>query len=482
MAQFITTIKDFYNGISDNPYFVGEWQLVDIKNLNIRDKAPLIIPAKKPASAYTSTKKPLCAVDWFIGSADWYFYHVNGNNVKQTTDASNIRAVARWNNWTADRYVWVHGSTSTPKLGKINVSDASTTTWWSPASYADDWTPTDWTTLRQSNGGYAPILEFQRRLYIWCWTKIVYIDTSDTVNNWLTWLPSEVVSMTPVWQMIRVYLSDWTVLYWDWDSQNANEKLSIRRQIKYAYWQGNIDLVVCNNTFSDTELYLVQWYSFTPIKTFKSWFELQDTWWHNLMTQYAWVIYFAWDGISPWVYAWGSFSPNLQRAFNYEYVTDSNNVDYDEVSLLHEFAGNLYIGYYDGTDYGLDKVDLWRSSSNTSYDNGFFVTRVFDMNSRNKKKFLKEVRVHGEVWASDSVTIAINTSRFYQATADRQKLLIDWHTGFTTIATITNTDSSEQNDRYWTPVDYEFYSAQFKVSISDWAKVTQIDLLYDLEK
>lgn len=479
---FITTIKDFYNWISDNPYFVGEGQLVDIKNLNIWDKAPLIVPAKQPSSAYTSTKKQLSAVDGFIFCADGYIYHVNGNNVKITTDASNIKSAIRWNNGTNDRYVWIHWTDAAPKLGKIDVVDAWTTSRWTPASYTDDWTPTDWTTLRQDNNGYAPMLEFQSQLYIGCWTKIIYLDSNDSANNWLTGLTSDVVSMTPVGQMIRIYLEDWTILYWNGTDANWNEKLNLQRQIKYAFGQWNIDLVVCNNTSVDTELYLVQWYSFTPLKTFKSGFELQDTWGHNLMTQYAWVIYFAWDWISPWVYAYGSFSPNLKRAFNYEYVTDYNDVDYNEVTLVHEFAGNLYIGYYDWTDYWLDKVDLWRNSSNTQYDNGFFVTRVFDMNNRNKKKFLKEVRVHWEVWASDTVTIAINTNRFYQAQADRQDMLIDSHTGFTTIATIDNTDSAEQNDRYGTSVDVEFYSAQFKVDISDGAKVTQIDLIYDMEK
>lgn len=100
------------------------------------------------------------------------------------------------------------------------------------------------------------------------------------------------------------------------------------------------------------------------------------------------------------------------------------------------------------------------------------------MGRRDRKKKIKEIRVHGDVSGSKTITIAINTDNFYVGDHVRKEIIDDnLYTDFTTLATVDNTDDNESNDRYGVSVDTEFYVAQFKITMTAGATVSEIEIL-----
>lgn len=110
----------------------------------------------------------------------------------------------------------------------------------------------------------------------------------------------------------------------------------------------------------------------------------------------------------------------------WQYMTSAGGYQYTEIGCIHYYQGKIYVGYKDSNNtYGVDIFNQDPNATDTKYNNGFVITPLFDGGVRNVKKKIVEVRLHGKVGASDTVTIGFNSSRYYQGQADRRKLLQD---------------------------------------------------------
>lgn len=476
MAKKIIRFNNFIWGIANNPYFISQWQYTDSKNLDIRSKAPLVIPSIWPWSASFTTSSGMMhtACENLFFGAGGKVYTTAGSNTHTVTGTPTIYSACKFGIKT----VFVYEASSKVKL------------WYYDGSWTDSRAPTYWTDFDDtvSNGHSYPMVVFQDRLFIGNGTQLLSVSDGWVTTQELTWLSGYIKWLTASWQMIKLFLSNGDILFWDaLQGTSYNEKLELKIPIRTVNNAGSYDYILAweRSAGQDTQLFRLNGYNIELVTTYQNGVELYTSEEGSngkiAITNGLVFLPGALNSPNLWgVYTFGRFINSLVDSLVWQYMTSAGGYQYTEIGCIHYYQWKIYVGYKDSNNtYGIDIFNQDPNATDTKYNNGWIITPLFDGGARNTKKKIVEVRYHGNVWASDTVTIGINTSRYYLGAANRRKLLVDSQSWFTTIATINGTDSAEQNDVYWTAVDVEFYIAQLQISLQDWATLSEIEIVYE---
>lgn len=87
------------------------------------------------------------------------------------------------------------------------------------------------------------------------------------------------------------------------------------------------------------------------------------------------------DSGSPYqgIYTYGSQDATLPPSWNFQYSTSSGGYNYSNISCIHYYKGDLYVGYTDSNGtIGVDKFSQDPESNASKYTNGHLITTVFD--------------------------------------------------------------------------------------------------------
>lgn len=454
--------KDYRWGLADSPYFASDWQFVDSRNILIREKAPIIKPAFAQSSGFTtSTHEMLCAVDnYFFG--EWGKVYINTANndtpTRTITGGADIYSAIRFDNKIVFLHEW--GSV---KLGYYD---------W---SRTDEWSLTGDTIQLNSNNEY-PMVVFAGKLWVGSGSKLYSVTTAGVRTEELTTLRGDIVWLTVSGQMIKIFLGDWLVCFWDWtEGTTYNESLDLKMPIRIVFSTGSEDFLACGweTVGADTKVVRMVGYQYEVIATYQNkgvqiYSENEGNTWQMAFNN--WIVFMPWvvepDSGSAycWVYTYWSIAPIFPKSWNLQYSTSAGGYDYSNLSCIHYYDGKLYVCYTDSN--GTIWVDEYTQDPDaplSEYTNWYFIPPIFDWGNRNRLKKITRVRYHGST--ESDVVIKYNTDKFYKGTADRRKLLKDWLSDFTTLVTFDNTDSAEQNSKYGKAVDIIGYAFLFKVEL-----------------
>ena len=504
------SFANFYWWLADNPYLTTGTQFIDAKGIDIRNNAPTIRPQVWLTAwfALTSTTKLYCAVDWFGFGDNWKVYWLPTGVEVYNAGSYNIKAVTKFNGM----YIWWAEASGAIQVGKILVSETSwATTWvWQPSvdaawHFASD---ADWTGNDQNDTSCRiPIVKYGRKLF-WANKNWVFVaDTANLVEVWLSNLEADVMWLTNEWSRICVFLANWQKLFRDWGSENIQEVKKYPFVIRHVYDAGDFSYVVAGTWVGDDQLFMSAGYDMKLLKDQSTniFITRTESGSQNWFTSYNNITYFLGKSATQWVaaesgmymiYSHWSYNSSLPQSVNLEWYKTDNGNYLKQAYMLHEYAGVLYVCYYDltATEYWIDKVTLQILQDNTKWGLSFtgggspadtYITpHIFDWGKgqRNIKKRLKKIEFVGNLTnAGWWVTIK------YQKTDDlgqgaRKYLLEYWYSTDTraTLATIDNVDATSRQRIVDTTIDIEFYSIIFKIIFTDTdASLTQFIIYYD---
>lgn len=401
-------------------------------------------------------------------------YNTSASNTHTVSGTPTIYSACKF----GAKIVFVYEASSKVKL------------WYYDGSYTDSRAPTYWTDFDDtvSNWHSYPMVVFQDRLFIGNGTQLLSVSDWGVTTQELTSLSGYIKGLTATGQMIKLFLSNGDILFWDaLQGTSRNEKLELKVPIRTVNNAWSYDYIIAGERSAgqDTQLYRLSWYNIELITTYQNGVELytseEGSNWKIAFTNGLVFLPGILNSPSLWgVYTYWRYINSLVDSLVWQYMTSAWGYQYTEIGCIHYYQGKIYVGYKDSNNtYGVDIFNQDPNATDTKYNNGFVITPLFDGGVRNIKKKIVEVRLHGKVGASDTATISFNSSRYYQWQADRRKLLQDSQSWFTTIATINGTDSAEQNDVYGTAVDVEFYIWQFKIDLQDGATMSELEVIYE---
>lgn len=470
--------KDFWGWIADNPYFVGQGQFIDGKNLSIRAKAPLVKPHYQASNYTTNGNIPICAVDNLFFCEGWEVYTTNSSNdtaSRTITSWPDVLNAIKFDNNIVFCYEWV------------NLTLGYKTPWAIGSGWTDSWT-TSGDNITTNSDSIYPMVEFKGLLYIGSGNNIYSVTAAWVQTLEMENLRGNVVGLESHWQTLVIFMDDGLIGFWDTTEDTfINEYIDIKLPIRGAYSTASETYVIAGDASSgsDTHIFRFVGYQRELIATYqnKGVEIFSDYEWNNSsMANSVGVVYMPWiveqDGSQPvqWVYSYGTLSPKMfPPCWNYDFVTRGSSDTYKKVTMLHYYQGTLYVGYQDSSNVEwIDAYTLDPDAGTSEYTDAYIIMPAFDWGERNRKKKITRIRYH---WSTASdVVVKVNTDKFYQGTSDRRKLLKDGLSDFTTLVTFDNTDSAEQNTQYGKAVDIEWYVFLFKVELGANSTLSELEV------
>lgn len=132
------------------------------------------------------------------------------------------------------------------------------------------------------------------------------------------------------------------------------------------------------------------------------------------------------------VYTWGQVEKNYPVVLNFDYPISTGTTTGTSLSIGAVYGASptkLYVGWKDGSSYGIDLISTSTLQTTTVYE-----SLIFDGNKPYIPKFFKEVRIlHKPFVASESITV---------------KYKVDRATSYTTITDVANAFEDTSYERH----------------------------------
>lgn len=263
--------------------------------------------------------------------------------------------------------------------------------------------------------------------YIWSWSKIDVIDTTDwTVYKTISLLEQDydIFHIWEIWQSIVVLSTNWEntkVSYWDWVSENATETITYKDKVgTWAEIDGNVIYMICESN-TKKELYIISWYDKLLVaKTVPQW-----RWFSNNKQAYDIISKNNFHNVSTYSNAM-CFSgnkliiPSYYGLYTYWYENpQQKNALVKEwklntvgITSVANIWGLFYIAYNDITK-GITKISYVREYDNI-IGSGYIVTTPIIWDNFSTEKMIDKIKIGYIIPEStSSIDIYVNADKYY---------------------------------------------------------------------
>lgn len=350
------------------------------------------------------------------------------------------------------------------KLDRILKTDI-TAWWWSINENAISWLSDSWTSTMLSY-----VDEF---ILIWCWNKLIKITEDNTVweEIFANSFNADIVWITEYSWLFKIYLENWKIMFWDWQSETFNAITDIHNTIRSVYWHWKEDYIIAWYNWAYTEFFILQWYEPQLIQRVRHSKSLNKSifalWWskaiQNPMCKRMWLLYIISNWFAPeWLYTFWTNLSWVPNSFNLDYTHDWDNNNIIGIKAVFPTTSWIYVAYST-----ISGSNIWFINLNFSWEwnqtEWYWISKVMDFSNRTENKQVKKVIVKTDrVNADNTIKVYVN--------------LNNW--GFQPV--LTCDDSNQDNWRYtYSNSLWEFNNIQFKVELKWDAKLEEIRLEYD---
>ena len=471
--------KDFYGGISQDDYLTTGKQVLYAENVDLTSSSDYVQMGKNSEWRYTTTDD----VNGFIHAESWtsrdIFAYTKDGKIYDTSDWT-VESSAIWAEiYTAFRfngYLYFVSNHGTAPFSRITDANAHNNTSW--ASLSVNFTLT-WDTISSAWGKIYPVVSFlDEFFYIWIWSSVFKVSDWDVVEEFAIF-DDNIVWLTRVGWVIKVFTERWTIAFWDGISSSIDSFISAQEPIRAVINAWKIDYIVAWHTDFQAKIKILNGYTLQQLNSARYSTELAHSVWNieitkpNQLTKIWDTIYFCQDGVT-WsdVYRFWTNNPVIKAWFNVALAKDSNwNQISETIKCLYWIevtaTDQLYIWMYSNSQEAFERIDLNIDPTNAVYKTSWYMTlNPIDAWSKTTKKKIEYIMLSTSNCSANE-TIELQYS-------------IDW-AAFSTVQTI-NSGTSLTRTEIYDHLD-EFYELKFKVNFaSGWSNATprlhEIKLVY----
>ena len=466
--QSITWSK-FYWWIWSDDQLVGASQILYSENIDLKSNSRYAQLNMKPLQkvlTWTDT------IAWFINAIQdtWskktYWYWKNGvvYQVDWTDNVPNYTI----NAWADDVVNAIDFNDKTYFL--LETSSFSNVALWEIISdnlYDWIWTITNtintsskWTPLDK----YPMYNYLDSFMYIWIGKEVYRLDNLWVAKTFNIWT-DDIVAITQLWWVFRLYQRDWRILFWDGLNDAIDSSTSVNDTIRSVVQHKWVDYIVWWVSKFFSNFYVMNWYRADLLVQAET---TEATNWDNAkfniidatknIISFNWqIIFWAINVNVDQIYSFGNKKP--QFPVWYENVITKSPDDLEVSNIfgiwIWESDGSYYVWYNDGVKDWIFEYNIV-SASPTYQHTWVLYTPVFNAGANTIKKQIESIWVYVDIPFWTTATL---------------KLSIDWWTYWNT-TTLT----------YWrniiNTITNEFFEIIYEISFtSTW---TNTPKLYDM--
>ena len=473
------TWKDFYWGIAQDDYLTTGNQVLYAENIDLTSSSDYIQLWQNSKTRYTATWQ----VNGFI-HAEWgtdrdVFAYTKDGKIYDTIDWT-VESSAIWAEiYTAfrfDGYIYFVSNHATAPFSRITDANAIDNTNWGALSANF----TLWTSISTAGWDIFPVLTYlDEYFYIGIWNTVYQVDkwTTPAVESFSIF-DDDIVWLTRVGWVIKVYTKRWTIAFWDWESTSVDSVISVQEPVRWVINQWKIDYLICWHSDFQTKVKVLNGYTVQELSNARYSEQLWDYIGKlelnkpNKLTKIWETIYFVMDNEisgSKDLYRYWTNNPILKGWFNVWLSEDSN---WDDITQLHWIywievtnTDQVYIWIESNSQHAMEYVNV--NTSSPKYKSSWYtILNPIDWWSKTMKKKIEY--------------IMLSTSNCDASETVELQYSIDWW-AFSTIQTI-NSGTTLTRTEIYDHLD-DFYDIKFKVIMSSswWAdspKLHELRLVY----
>lgn len=471
------TWKDFYWGISQDDYLTTGNQVLYAENIDLTSSSDYIQLWKNSEWRYTTTDYVNGFIHAESGTNKQVFAYTDDGKIYDTEDGT-VESTAIWDIiYTAFRfnwYIYFVSNHSTAPFSRITDANAyGNSNWaWMSVNF------TLWTNISSTWWKIYPVLTYlDEFFYIWIWNTVYQVDNTDAVESFAIF-DDDIVWLTRVGWVIKVYTKRGTIAFWDWESTSVDSVISIYEPIRWVISNGKIDYLICWHSDFQSRIKLLNWYTVQELSNARYSEVLWDYIWKvaltkpNLLHKIWDTIYFVQDGIT-WedVYRFWTNNPVIKAWFNVWLAQDSNGNNISSIYSLYgiEFTSvdRLYVWVDSNSQTAFEYIDI-NTTSPIYKDEWYLILNPFDWWSKTIRKKIEY--------------IMLSTSNCDASETVELQYSIDWWS-YSSIQTINSWTSLTRTEIY-DHLDF-FYDINFKIIMSsawssDSPKLHELRLVYSL--
>lgn len=350
-------------------------------------------------------------------------FTITNEKVYFITDTSSFSNVKLWEIDSNDLYDWIWSITNVITTGSV------------------------WTSLDK----YPMYNYLDSFMYIWIGRDIFRVDNAWATKTFTLWT-DDIIAITQLWWVFRLYQRDGRVLFWDWLNDAIDSSTSINDTIRSAIQHKGIDYIVWWVSKFFSNFYFLNWYRAdllekTIITEATDWdktkFGIIDS--YKNIISFNGEIYFgienAWIW---WIYSFGNKKPQFPVAYENTLVSSPDNLSLEFTALWDwESSWSYYMWYNDSWKTAIAEYNIvaWFPTFQWSWD---IYTPVFNAWAMSILKWIEEIVVYIDIPSWTSATLESS---------------IDWWT-YQTIKTLTDWRNKINTEKK------EFYDIVFKVTLN----------------
>lgn len=372
---------------------------------------------------------------------DWTFYNTTWLSLWATDATKDLL------NWIAfwDYIYFAYRDWTDAKLSRITKADAisniNVENWF-------NWRVTDdaitWITWYANSSKYPLLNYVDEFMLFWVWPKLYRLAIWDSAvsNVFDNDLEADIVWLTESSWLFKIFLQNWKILFWDWQSQEFSAITNIHNTIQHIYWYWDTDYILAWYNSSYSELHILQGYQ-TQLLQRVIYSEREDktiyAFWGNantpkpqVMAKRLWLLWLwaSWSA-TEWVYTYWTDVLWTNDTFQFQYSKDDSWETIWEVTAIYPFTSWLYISYRTSSWDKIWLIDLNVNPSNKKQDTWTWISRIFDWWDRTQIKQIQKIKVKTDNCStSNYITIKLKRNWWSYETIwvcnDNQKNLYEY--------------------------------------------------------
>jgi len=461
--------------ISNDDFLTTGKQVLYTENLDINTNSNFVTLNKDSEWRFTTTDK----VNWFIEARsgtskevfayteDWKIYDTSDWTVEFTF--SPARKLL--NAWRFNDYIYF--LTDEPWLARITEANAYSNLWtWN----VDESITTTWDSLPSWWDIFPVTVLLNEKFYLGKWNTVSVVDKTDVIENFDIW-DWEVVWITRVWWVFKVYSENWVIAFWDWTSSSIDSFLEVQEQVRWVINDWKTDYIIAGHTDFQARVKVLNWYTIQDLLQARDsdrlWDEIfkieyiETNQWGRLSD----IIYFSQDWISgKQLLSWWTNNPVLSKWINIPFSKDSNGNNITSITSIYwvelTATDRLLIWMDSNSQDAVEYIDV--STTTPLYKDAWYLqTTAYDWWTKTIRKRIEEIRITTSDCDTNN-TVELEYS-------------IDWW-AFSSLKTINSWTWITRSKIY--AAKDAFYDIAFKVNfVSAWTatpKFYEIKLIYSI--
>jgi len=459
--------KDFYWGIAQDDFLTTWKQILYAENIDLTSSSDYVSLAKDSEWRFTTTDQ----VNWFIdaqsGTSKDVFAYTDDGKIYDTEDWT-VESSAIWDKiYTAFKfngYLYFVSNHPTAPFSRILESSAYNNTNW--ASLSVNFAL--WTAISTWAADIFPTLVYlDEYFYIGIGNTVYKVDDANVVESFDIF-DGDVVGLTRVWGIIKVFTDKGTIAFWDWISSAVDSVISIQEPIRWVINNWKVDFIVSWHSDFQSRIKILNGYTVQGLSNARYSERLSDYIWKisftdtNMLGKLWDTIYFVQDWIT-WndLFRYWTNNPVLRAWFNVALAKDSN------ANLITKITSIYWIEFT-----SVDRVRIWVDSNS---QNAF---EYIDINTTSPTYKPSWYMILNPIdWWFKTIKKKIDKITLVTSNCDATETIevlysIDWW-AFTSLQTINSWTSLTRTEIF--SANDSFYDIQFKLNFasSGWADTPQ---------